>query len=139
MSAMNLYRLLMLAITGVPVCIGVLLNLFGPALQNLFGANLGPEVLSDPVLTSNLRFLATMLFGYAPLTWYFLTDVHRHVVPLNIIKAVLFAAGMARLVTVWQYGWPDSNVGLAFVASTIGVELVYPPVLWLVLRRAQQD
>lgn len=109
-----------------PVFIAVgLLHLFlGARADVLLGASIPEVVLTDPVLDSQNRFYGIAFSVYGFLLWVCASDLLKYRTILQILLAVFFAAGCARIVSIAIYGLPSYLV-LGLLAS----ELLLPPVL----------
>ncbi|MBS0256076.1 MAG: DUF4345 domain-containing protein [Proteobacteria bacterium] len=108
------------------VCLGISLVhiAFGPA-------SIPGSVPVNATMDSEDRFYATLFTGFGlAMIWASRDLVGRRQVFLALM-ATFFLGGIARLVSAAAVGWPSPL--FTFLGS---LELVIPPVSWLVLRRA---
>jgi hypothetical protein len=97
----------------------------------LFGA---PSIIGGGVVNgtidSDLRFYAVLFAGFGlGFVWAARDLAHRATV-VNVLGLLFFLGGLARLLAWWQTGAPNW-----FYLVMIPVELIIPPVNWLLLRR----
>ena len=90
----------------------------------LLGARVSAGTIADPTLDSQSRFHGVSFALYGVLLLLCASDIHRYATVLCLSLWVLFAAGVARLVSVAVYGVPPPLIVLLLV-----VELVVPPAL----------
>jgi Domain of unknown function (DUF4345) len=107
---------------------------FGLGADNMLGAGLSREILSNPTLDSQNRFYGAtfMLFGWT--AWLCASDPKRYRTLLQGAMAILFLSGVARLVSILLYGLPSSPVIMLAV-----IELVLPPIVVMWARRELVD
>lgn len=106
--------------------VGALHLVLGVRAEVLLGANLPPETLRDATLDSQNRFYGVAFTLNGVLMMLCATDLPRYRGVLLCLLGVLFAAGLARLVSVATHGLPAAPV-LALLAS----ELLLVPLLAL--------
>ena len=110
--------------------VGALHLCLGLAAENLLGANLPIEVLTNATLDSQNRFYGVAFTLYGILLWLCASDLPKYATVLRCILAVSFASGLARVVSMVILGLPSPMV-MALLAS----ELLLPPLLWCWMRR----
>src|SRR5215475_7367370 len=71
----------------------------------LLGANVSAQTLTDAGVDSQNRFYGVSFMLYGVLLIIVASDMQRYAVILKSTMWVL-CAGLARLITVWLYGWP---------------------------------
>jgi hypothetical protein len=108
----------------VAVVAGAFAVLTGPEGQ------LGGEAVSASV-ESEYRFYAALWIGYGAAAWTLAPRVEREPAILTWLMAVLFAAGLARVVAWVAAGTPEAPF-----LVLMGLELGIPPAL-LLMRRAR--
>lgn len=108
--------------------VGALHLVFGVGADVMLGANLPPHVVADPGLNSQNRFYGVSFTLYGVLLFVCASDIPKYETVLRCLLLVLFAGGLARLVSLAaQRVPPPLMVGL------LVSELVVPPLLlsWL--------
>ena len=92
----------------------------------LLGALVPESVLHDPVLDSQNRFYGTSFSLYGVLLLISAGNLEKYVTVLRGTLWCFFAAGLARLVSIFMYGAPSTAV-----VSLLLSELLLPPlILW---------
>ena len=112
-----------LVVGGLHLCLGL-------AAENLLGANLPIEVLTNATLDSQNRFYGVAFTLYGILLWLCASDLPKYSTVLRRILAVSFASGLARVLSMVMLGLPSPMV-MALLTS----ELLLPPLLWLWMKR----
>jgi len=125
------FRIVLRLVAIILFLVGVMQLVLGLKADIMFGANLPPEVVRDPVLDSQNRFFGTAFTLYGVLLMLAASDPRRYEVMLHVLLWCFFAAGLARFVSMAIFGLP-STIILGLTAS----ELLLPPVLSLWLKRA---
>ena len=99
----------------------------------LLGVSLPPGVVANPGLDSQNRFYGTAFALYGVLLWVCASDVTKYSTVLRCTAWMVFAGGLARLVSISLYGLPPAKV-IALLLS----ELVIPPIIvwWIGNRKA---
>ena len=94
----------------------------------LLGTNLSPNTIESPGLDSQNRFYGTCFMVYGVILLFAAADLARYAPILRAALWLVFAAGMARFLSVALYGWPPPLIGVLFA-----LELSLPPVAlyWL--------
>lgn len=108
--------------------VGALHLTLGLQADQLLGAQVSLQTLSDPGLQSQNRFFGVSLTFYGAVFWLAANDLARHALVLRLAITFIFVAALARFVAVALFGWPPLLVGVLF-----GAEIVLPPValIWL--------
>lgn len=118
--------------------VGALHLILGVGADVLLGAKLSAEAIADPALDSQNRFYGVAFTLYGVLLLVCASNIPKYATVLRCVFWVLFAAGVARFVSIAIYGVPPVLV-LILLAS----ELLLPPILifWLgrVLREANES
>lgn len=112
---------------ALQVTLGVLSII--PFLSGLAGVLIGPKALpsagpSDSTTDSEYRFLSAFWFGTAPVIWSAMPRIERRTNLVRSLTAVVFAGGLARLVSWRTTGRPHP----IFIAA-IALELFGVPAL----------
>lgn len=115
-------------IAPILVLVGALHLVLGLGADSLLGAKLPPEVIADPALDSQNRFYGTSFALYGVLLWLCASDVAKYANVLRCVLWVFFAAGVARLVSIYLHGVPPPPVLVLLM-----LELIAPPLVlsWL--------
>ena len=105
---------------------GSLHLVFGLSAENLLGAGLTPDVLTNPSLDSQNRYYGTSFMIYGALLWLCVKDMPRFGGVFRLILLFTFAGGCSRIIALLLHGWPSpAIIGLALS------ELLLPPILYV--------
>jgi hypothetical protein len=126
---MRVFRLVVALLALVPILTGPLDWLLGLRAPQLIGAQLTPAAAAEPLLGSQIRFFGAIWFGVGPLMLICLTDLARYAWILRSVFAVIFLAGVGRLMSILELGLPVDLVGRVFVLATTAIELFGMPLL----------
>ena len=121
-------------IAPIFIVVGVLHLVLGVGADVLLGAKLPVQALADPVLDSQNRFYAISFTIYGALFYLAATDLARYNVMLRVLLAVFFAAGLARIVSIFVVGMP--SIAVLFLLAT---EVILPPALIVWLKQYEQE
>ncbi|TCP30123.1 DUF4345 domain-containing protein [Sphingomonas sp. BK235] len=102
----------------------------GPGLLIASGAVIPTDVAADPLLNSQLRFFGATWAGCGAMIWWIGGAPLERRVPLLIMAATIFIAGIGRLAA-----WIDTGGGTALLAAFIGIELIGAPAIALWIER----
>jgi hypothetical protein len=108
--------------------VGALHLALGLGADGLLGAKVSAEAMADPALDSQNRFYGIAFTLYGVLFFLCSTDIPKYATVLRCVIWVLFAAGLARIVSIATHGFPTP-----LVAALLVSELLAPPLLawWL--------
>jgi Domain of unknown function (DUF4345) len=101
-----------------------------PFASGLMGMVMGPKTLPGdssevmPTLDSEYRFINAFWFSIAPIIWSTLPRVEKETTKLRLIMGIVFAGGLARLVSWRRTGRPHP----VFLGA-IAIELVGMPIM----------
>ena len=116
---------LFLTVTGIAfVAAGTLHILLGVEADALLGVELSAASRIDAGLDSQNRFYGAMFAVCGALLICFARDTERYAPPLVLLLGGFAIAGLVRLVSVVQFGWPP-----ALVMALGAIEVALPPVL----------
>jgi len=128
--AMKGFSTFLRVVAPVFILVGALHLVLGVSADVLLGAKIPLAVIADPALDSQNRFYGTSFALYGMLLWLCASDVAKYATVLRCTLWVFFAAGAARLVSIYLHGVPPPLV-LALMLT----ELATPPaVLWWLSR-----
>ena len=120
---LKLSALVFFAVAGIHL-------VFGLGADQMLGAVLSPETISEPTLDSQNRFYGVAFALYAVVLYICATDLPRFRPILVAALVVFFLAGCARLVSWGIRGTPAS-----LVIGLLAAEIVLPPLLYGWLRK----
>lgn len=100
------------------------------------GANLTDEGFADPLMNNVIRFFAAMWMGVGILFIVFNQDLERYKPALLALFGIVFLGGIGRIMSVVEFGMPETSSGVGLVVSGVIVEIVVIPVMawWLAFR-----
>lgn len=90
------------------------------------GANLSDQVITDPVLNSQIHFWGAIWIGYGVALWWVSLHLWSEAVMFRILMGTLFFCGLARCLSVLLYGWPGQ-----LLTGAIALEIFGSAALWL--------
>lgn len=108
--------------------VGAMHVTLGLGAEASLGATVSAEAMANAALDSQNRFYGIAFTLYGVLFWLCSTDIRKYATVLRCVLWVLFAAGLARLVSIAIYGFPPS-----LIIALLVVELLTPPLMvyWL--------
>ena len=120
-----------LKLIGVLFLLPCVLHLvFGLGADVMLGAQVPKAAANDPVLDSQNRFYGVIFSLYGILLIVCASDLAKYATILRWLLWVLFAGGIARLVSIAVVGMPPAPVVVLLIT-----ELVLPPLLLWGLQR----
>lgn len=108
----------------------------GVAGQANIGVGNAASVPLDPVLDSQVRFLGAVWLGLGVIQLVCLGDLRRYGTILQLCFAIVVLGGIGRALSLLQAGHPSSDIGTAFIAVALAIELMLVPLAWMAFRRA---
>lgn len=131
---MRAFKVVVVLLAIVPLLTGALDIVLGVESAQALGLNLSPIDVRDALLNSEFRSLGTIWFGFGILLVLSVTDLVRYGMLAKILFALLFVAGLARLLTIGQFGVPGTAVGSVFVPVVTALQIVVPVLMirWLI-------
>lgn len=119
----------LLRFTGVFFLVAGLMHVvLGLHADQLMGANVSSQSITDPGLDSQNRFYGATFTLYGVLLILTSGALRQYSLILRCMFWVVFAAGVVRFISVALYGWPPFLIGLLFAA-----ELILPPIFLVAL------
>ncbi len=112
----------------IPLVTGLMEVILGVSSLHAIGVQLPVDILVQPSLDNNWRFLGIVWAGYAALLLYAVNDPLRHVTLLRILLGVLFLSGVVRACSVMLTGWPVPPFIVAMCFELVVMPLM---ALWL--------
>lgn len=122
-AALKFASLVFFAVAGAHLTLGL-------GADQMLGAHLLPETISDPSLDSQNRFYGVAFAFYGVALYVCATDLKRFTPILVAALTVLFLAGCARMIS-----WGLRGAPAPFVIGLLVIEIVLPPVLYVWLRK----
>jgi hypothetical protein len=123
------YRIVLYVIVVIPVITGALNVFMGLQAQGLIGAQLPVESFHDPLLNSQMRFYGAIWIGWGLLVYFCLQDVAKYSSLLKGAYLIVLVGGLGRIVSLVQFGLPETNSGAVFVVTVVVIEIVGVPLL----------
>ena len=111
---------------------GAMHIVFGLGADQMIGASVSAQSMTDPGLDSQNRFYGAAFTLYGVLFFVTSTNIPRYVTILRCVLWVFLGAGLVRFISIALYGWPPPIISGLLVA-----ELVIPPVLLLWLSQVR--
>ncbi|WP_156891692.1 DUF4345 domain-containing protein [Nevskia ramosa] len=130
---MKAFRVVVRALAVLALLTGAVDVLIGLPGQQKIGAALA-EGYTDPLLNSQLRYLGAVWFGFGVLLWHCLGDLPKYASIVRGAFIIVFIGGLGRVASVFQFGFPPSDLGRNFVILATAIEIVGMPVLLVWMR-----
>ncbi len=100
--------------------------LLGLNAENLLGANLPSDIVSNASLDSQNRFYGAAFMLFGAVSWLSAVDLRKNAVLFRLMMLVFFVGGITRLISFVQHGLPAPLIQLLGLT-----ELLIPPImLW---------
>jgi len=128
---MRAFKTVVLLLALIPLSTGLLDLFLGLQAPKSIGMALSDVDLRDPILNSQVRFFGAVWMGTGLLMLLSAARIERYALVLKVILIVLTVAGLGRLVSLQQFGLPATQIGVAFIFTTIILEIVVVPLLLL--------
>ena len=120
------------------ICIMTGTNDFIRGIKGLrdLGANLTEAGFSDPATDNAIRFFAGIWIGVGIMFIIFLRDLKRYQPAMMALLGIVFLGGIGRIISILQYGMPESSAGVAVILLGLFIEVGLMPILawWLTYR-----
>jgi len=107
----------------------------GVRSQEALGANLTDKGFQDPMLDNVFRFFAAVWFGLGLQLLFFVRDLPRYKPALMLLLGIVVLGGVARLISMAQYGLPEAATGRTLIYAGLFAELIMAPFLMVWLSR----
>ncbi len=133
---MRLFKLICYFFAAIALITGSSDLVQGLSSQRAFGATLTEAGFADPMTDNVFRFFSALWLGVGILFILFVQDIDRYKPAMVTLLGIIILGGLARVLSILQYGMPDHPVGLTLVLLGLLSELIISPILlwWLVSR-----
>jgi len=128
---MKAFKIAVIVFAFIPFLTGIGDVILGVAVWEGIGVNLSEAGFVDSVLDSQVRFMATIWFGYGLLLCICLRNLEKY---KNILSGALMftiLGGIARVISITQVGMPESETGSGFIIFALVIEFLAVPLLML--------
>lgn len=136
---MKAFKISVFVFALIPLLTGIGDVLLGVSVWKGLGVSLTDAGFLDSVLDSQVRFMATIWFGYGVLLCVCLRDLDRYANILRGALAFAFIGGIARVISIVQVGMPESEIGRTFIIFALVIEFVAIPLLIIWQHRLMAD
>lgn len=133
---MKFVKAITILLSSLALLTGAMDVVIGVAGQANIGVGNAASVPLDPVLDSQVRFLGAVWLGLGAIQLVCLGDLRRYSTILQLCFAIVILGGIGRALSLLQAGHPSSDIGTAFIAVALAIELMLVPLVWLAFRRA---
>lgn len=117
-----------LAVLGlIPVITGGLSVAFGVNAFSFVGGLVTPDMASNIVLDSEIRFLGAIWFGIGILVFWIIPSIDRQTSLFRLLMAIIFLGGVGRLLSAFLVGIPPTLFIAIIVLELVGMPLL---VVW---------
>ncbi|MEM8501252.1 MAG: DUF4345 domain-containing protein [Pseudomonadota bacterium] len=117
--------IIVLRVMGVGIiAAGSMHIVFGLGADQMLGAIVSSQSLTDPVLDSQNRFYGAAFILYGVLLFVISQNLNQYSRILSCLLWVFLGAGLVRIISVILFGWPPP-----FVISLLVIELALPALL----------
>ncbi|MEL6695078.1 MAG: DUF4345 domain-containing protein [Bacteroidota bacterium] len=110
-------QIILYILTLIPLVFWPLNLIFGAAMHM-------PAEHVNPNIDSHIRFQFTWFFGLSLILWYIIPKVEQHTTLFRIIILTMTTGGVARLVSIWQVGMPDTILLSAAILEILLIALI---------------
>lgn len=132
---MKVFKVVIVIWALLPLLTGLMDIVVGPSAWRNIGVGLTDQAFADSVLDSQIRFVGTIWFAYGVLLLVCLKDLKRYGVILQGALFIVLLGGLARVLSIFNTGMPESSVGHGFVIFALAIELVLMSALIFWFRR----
>lgn len=115
----------------LPFLTGTMDIVLGAASLRLIDSPLPADILSEPVLDSQIRFFGAIWLGYGVCLWLAADEMAARPHWFRLLLGILFLSGIGRLVSALYVGLPSAPLVGGMVLELIGVPLF---LIWHRLR-----
>ncbi|MDD3444144.1 MAG: DUF4345 domain-containing protein [Zavarzinia sp.] len=108
----------------LPFVTGAMDLAIGASSLSKIDSPLGAEVLSDPVLDSQVRFFGAIWLGYGLSLWLAAGEMDKRPGGFRLLMAILFLSGIGRAVSALSVGLPSAPLVGGMALELVGVPLL---------------
>lgn len=131
---MTFVKITTILLSLIALLTGAMDVIVGVAGQANIGVGTAAVAPFDPVLDSQVRFLGAVWLGLGVIQLVCLGDLRRYGLILQLCFAFVVLGGIGRALSLLQTGHPSSDIGTAFIAVALAIELLLVPFAWLAFR-----
>ena len=128
---MKAFKIAVIVFAFIPFLTGIGDVILGVAVWEGIGVNLSEAGFVDSVLDSQVRFMATIWFGYGLLLCICLRNLEKYKIILSGALMFTILGGIARVISITQVGMPESETGSGFIIFALVIEFLAVPLLML--------
>lgn len=99
----------------------------GLASQEAFGATMPTQGVA--IVDNVFRFFAGLWFGVGILFILFVRDLDRYKPAMIALLSIVVLGGVGRIISIVQYGMPDSSAATGLVSVGLLAEVAVSPIL----------
>ena len=126
---MRVFTYVVYFLAAIAIITGLMDIINGVAGVKSMGAELSDDGYRDPMLDNLFRFFAAVWFGLGLQLVFFVRDYDRYRPALLLLLGIVTFGGIARLISLAQYGFPEPAIGTFLVCLGLFAELVIAPAL----------
>lgn len=124
-------------LAAIAIITGAMDIINGVAGVSAMGADIPATALGDPLLDNLFRFFAAIWLGLGLQLIFLVRDYDRYRPALLLLLGIVVFGGIARLISLAEYGFPQNGIGTLLVWLGLVAELLIAPILiWFTARRA---
>lgn len=133
---MRLFTIMIYVFAAIAVLTGISDLAQGLVSQKSLGAGLTDAGFADPLVDNVFRFFAAIWIGVGVLFVLFIRDLDRYKPAMIALLSIVVLGGGGRILSILQYGLPESSAGIGLISVGLLAEVVASPIIlwWLIAR-----